>query len=78
LNHPLYVEGGDVEVNGCTIAQFYPFDGRRESAIGFASPLPRLWSTPRIAEWLIISIIQALPGEMPMITTSAWIRCAWA
>lgn len=34
LNHPLYVEGGDVEVNGCTIAQFYPFDGRRESAIG--------------------------------------------
>ena len=41
LNHPLYVEGGDVEVNGCTIAQFYPFDGRRESAIGFASPLPR-------------------------------------
>ena len=41
LKHPLYVEGGDVEVNGCTIAQFYPFDGRRESAIGFASPLPR-------------------------------------
>lgn len=37
-----------------------------------------LWSTPRIAEWLIISIIQTLPGEMPMITTSAWIRCAWA
>ena len=41
LKHPLYVEGGDVEVNGCTIAQFYPFDGRRESAIGFVSPLPR-------------------------------------
>ena len=41
LKHPLYVEGGDVEVNGCTIAQFYPFDGRRETAIGFASPLPR-------------------------------------
>ena len=40
LNHPLYVEGGDVEVNGCTIAQFYPFDGRRESAIGFVPPLP--------------------------------------
>lgn len=35
------LRGGDVEVNGCTIAQFYPFDGRRESAIGFASPLPR-------------------------------------
>lgn len=24
LNHTLYVKGGDVEVNGCTIAQFYP------------------------------------------------------
>ena len=42
LQHPLYVHGGDVEVNGCTIAQFYPFDARRETAIGFLSPLPNL------------------------------------
>lgn len=27
LNHTLYVKGGDVEVNGCTIAQFYPLMG---------------------------------------------------
>ena len=42
LQHPLYVHGGDVEVNGCTIAQFYPFDARRETAIGFLAPLPNL------------------------------------
>ena len=42
LKHPLYVEGGDVEVNGCTIAQFYPFDGRRSTALGFQYPLPQL------------------------------------
>lgn len=42
LQHPLYVHGGDVEVNGCTIAQFYPFDARRETAIGFRAPLPNL------------------------------------
>ena len=42
LLHPLYVHGGDVEVNGCTIAQFYPFDARRATAIGFQAPLPNL------------------------------------
>ena len=39
LNHTLFVKGGDVEVNGCTIAQFYPFDGRRATAIGIIPPL---------------------------------------
>ncbi len=42
LQHPLYVYGGDVEVNGCTIAQFYPFDARRATAIGFEAPLVNL------------------------------------
>lgn len=42
LLSPLYVQGGDVDVNGCTVAQFYPFDGRRQSAIGFQAPLPNL------------------------------------
>ncbi len=42
LQHPLYVRGGDVEVNGCTIAQYYPFDARRASAIGFEAPLVNL------------------------------------
>lgn len=42
LEHPLYVHGGDVEVNGCTIAQFYPFDGRRATAIGFMPPVNNL------------------------------------
>lgn len=40
LGHCLYVEGGDVDVNQCTIAQFYPFDGKRGSAIGFKAPVP--------------------------------------
>ena len=31
-----------MEVNGCTIAQFYPFDGRRSTALGFQYPLPQL------------------------------------
>ena len=42
LNHPLGVHGGDVEVNGCTIAQFYPFDGRRATAIGMEPPIENL------------------------------------
>lgn len=36
LAHCLYVDGGDVDVNNCTIAQFYPFDGARGSAICFS------------------------------------------
>ncbi len=42
LNHCLYVFGGDVDVNNCTIAQFYPFDARRGSAIGFMAPVNNL------------------------------------
>ena len=42
LHYPLFVHGGDVDMNGCTIVQFYPFDGRRQPAIGFAAPLPNL------------------------------------
>lgn len=34
--------GADVEVNNCTIAQFYPFDGNRGSAIGFMAPVEKL------------------------------------
>lgn len=42
LNHCLYVEGGHVDVNNSTIAQFYPFDGNRRSAIGFKAPIDTL------------------------------------
>ena len=42
LGHCLYVCGGDVEVNNSTIAQFYPFDARRGSAIGFKAPIANL------------------------------------
>lgn len=39
LGHVLYACGGNVEVNQCTMAQFYPFDARRESAIGMVAPI---------------------------------------
>lgn len=71
LEHPLYVHGGDVEVNGCTIAQFYPFDGRRATAIGIKPPVENLrvvnslvtgyhddevvWSSPEEGEQLNFS-----------------------
>lgn len=42
LGHCLYVHGGDVEINQCTIAQFYPFDAMRQSAIGMMAPMARL------------------------------------
>ena len=42
LGHCLYVRGGDIDVNNCTIAQFYPFDARRGSAIGFMAPIKNL------------------------------------
>lgn len=40
----LYVDGGEVTINNCTIGQFYPFDGNRGAALAFTndSPLLRL------------------------------------
>ena len=34
--------GADVDVNYCTFAQFYPFDGGRATAIGFKAPVKNL------------------------------------
>lgn len=42
LNHCLYVNGADVEMNQATIAQFYPFQGERASAVGVKAPLCKL------------------------------------
>lgn len=44
LNDCLLANGGDVEVNNCTFAQFYPFDAMRGSAFAFSDskPLVRL------------------------------------
>lgn len=36
------VEGGDVEINNCTLAQFYPFDSNRGVAFRFTNKLPLL------------------------------------
>ena len=36
LGHCLMVDGGDVEVDNCTLAQFYPFDSSRGSALYFS------------------------------------------
>lgn len=33
LRNCMYVRGGDVELNGCTLAQFYPFDAQRGRAL---------------------------------------------
>jgi len=33
LDNCLCVKGGDVELNGCTLAQFYPFDARHGAAL---------------------------------------------
>lgn len=40
LNSCLAVEGGDVELNNCTLAQFYPFDARRGPALYFSDSFP--------------------------------------
>lgn len=45
LGSCLYIAGGDISVNGCTLAQFYPFDADRGDALTFtdtaeASPRP--------------------------------------
>lgn len=44
LNDCVLIEGGDVDINNCTFAQFYPFDARRGAAFAFsdAKPLSRL------------------------------------
>lgn len=42
LNACVEVKGGDVALNGCTLAQFYPFDARRGAAIRFVAPLQNL------------------------------------
>ena len=42
LGNCLFAHHGDVKVNACTLAQFYPFDSQRKSAIGFEAPLTNL------------------------------------
>lgn len=42
LNDCLYIAGGDVEINNCTLAQFYPFDSDRGVSIRFSAPLEQL------------------------------------
>lgn len=41
-NYCLYVEGADVEINQTTVAQFYPFQSNRASAVGIKFPLHQL------------------------------------
>lgn len=38
----VYIQGGDVQINHATIAQFYPFEGNRLPAFQFESPLQSL------------------------------------
>ncbi|MGI6232183.1 MAG: choice-of-anchor Q domain-containing protein [Prevotella sp.] len=40
LNDCLYLEGGDVTLNGCTLAQFYPFDANRGVALFLSDKSP--------------------------------------
>lgn len=42
LKQCIYIQGADVTINHSTIAQFYPFDGKRLPAFVFAAPLPNL------------------------------------
>ena len=45
LNDCLYVDGGAVNINGCTLAQFYPFDSNRGNALNVTAvnhPLSQL------------------------------------
>lgn len=42
LNSCVFIKGGDVSFNNCTIAQFYPFDGNRKTAFCFVRPLSNL------------------------------------
>lgn len=37
LNDCLFVDGGSAELNQCTLAQFYPFDGNRGVALRFSA-----------------------------------------
>lgn len=39
LGSCLYMAGGDIMVNGCTLAQFYPFDANRGDALTFADTI---------------------------------------
>lgn len=48
LGNCIRIEGGRVEMNSCTLAQFYPFDSARKSALAFsASTYPLLDFTCR-------------------------------
>lgn len=42
LDDCLLVAGGDVTINNCTLAQFYPFDSKRGAAFHFSAPLQNL------------------------------------
>lgn len=40
LNDCIGILGGDVMINNCTLAQFYPFDSRRGAALAFSDTYP--------------------------------------
>lgn len=42
LGDCMRVDGGDVEMNNCTLAQFYPFDSKRGVALHFSNKYPLL------------------------------------
>jgi hypothetical protein len=40
LKNCIYIDGGNAAINACTIAQFYPFDSQRGTALYFSSVHP--------------------------------------
>lgn len=64
LKSCLEVNGGDVAVNGCTLAQFYPFDTNRGAAIKFRAPLQNLLCQNSLITGYADDVLLGEPGEV--------------
>lgn len=64
LNECVKISGGDVALNHCTLAQFYPYDSNRGAALWFASPLQRLVCQNSLITGYADDVVTGVAGEL--------------
>lgn len=64
LNECVKINGGDVTLNHCTFAQFYPYDSNRGAALRFASPLQRLICRNTLITGYANDVVMGIKGEL--------------
>lgn len=63
LHDCVSLKGANAEINGCTLAQFYPFDGNRGAAMSFVAPSFRLDVSNSLITGYADDVLQGVRGE---------------